>query len=90
MKRGMSIEYLKCRADLNFEADFGVNMLFCHGCDCDELESYFIRIMDRTNMNTNSYLCVDCRYAHNKNIFFNTHHVPLCYVTLMSRTAFEG
>ena len=25
MKRGMSIEYLKCRADLNFEVDFGVN-----------------------------------------------------------------
>ena len=25
MKRDMTIEYLKCRADLNFEADFGVN-----------------------------------------------------------------
>ena len=25
MKRGMTIEYLKCRADLNFEVDFGVN-----------------------------------------------------------------
>ena len=25
MKRGMTIEYLKCRADLNFEADIGVN-----------------------------------------------------------------
>ena len=25
MKRGMSIEYLKCGADLNFEVDFGVN-----------------------------------------------------------------
>ena len=25
MKRGMTIEYLKCRADLNFEANFGVN-----------------------------------------------------------------
>ena len=25
MKRGMNIEYLKCRADLNFEVDFGVN-----------------------------------------------------------------
>ena len=22
---GMTIEYLKCRADLNFEVDFGVN-----------------------------------------------------------------
>ena len=25
MKRGMTIEYPMCRADLNFEADFGVN-----------------------------------------------------------------
>ena len=25
MKRGMTIEYLKCRADLNFEVDFGVH-----------------------------------------------------------------
>ena len=25
MKREMTIEYLKCRADLNFEFDFGVN-----------------------------------------------------------------
>ena len=25
MKRGMTIEYLKCRADLNFEVDYGVN-----------------------------------------------------------------
>ena len=25
MKRGMTIEYLKCRADLNFEVDFRVN-----------------------------------------------------------------
>ena len=25
MKRRMTIEYLKCRADLNFEVDFGVN-----------------------------------------------------------------
>ena len=25
MKRVMTIEYLKCRADLNFEVDFGVN-----------------------------------------------------------------
>ena len=24
-KRGMTIEYLMCRADLNFEVDFGVN-----------------------------------------------------------------
>ena len=25
MKRGMTIEFRKCRADLNFEVDFGVN-----------------------------------------------------------------
>ena len=25
MKRGMAIEYLKCRKDLNFEVDFRVN-----------------------------------------------------------------
>ena len=25
MKSGMIIEYLMCRADLNFEVDFGVN-----------------------------------------------------------------
>ena len=25
MKRGMTIEYLNCRADLNFEVDFRVN-----------------------------------------------------------------
>ena len=25
MKRGMTIEYLKCKADLNFEVDFEVN-----------------------------------------------------------------
>ena len=25
MKRGMIIKYPKCRADLNFEVDFGVN-----------------------------------------------------------------
>ena len=25
MKRGMTIEYLMCRADLNFEVDFRVN-----------------------------------------------------------------
>ena len=26
MKRGMTIEHLKCRADLNLEVDFGVNV----------------------------------------------------------------
>ena len=25
MKHGMTIEYLKCRSDLNFEVDFRVN-----------------------------------------------------------------
>ena len=41
MKCGMTIEYLKCRADLYFEVDFGVNG------DGDQVESYLIRIMDR-------------------------------------------
>ena len=27
MKHGMTIEFLKCRADLNYEVDFGVNAL---------------------------------------------------------------
>ena len=26
MNRGMTIEYLKCRADLNFQVDFEVNV----------------------------------------------------------------
>ena len=25
MKHGMTIEYLKCRADFNLEVDFGIN-----------------------------------------------------------------
>ena len=40
MKRGMTIEYLKYRADLNFEVDFRVNN------DCDQVGSYFFRIID--------------------------------------------
>ena len=33
MKRGMTIEYLKCRKDLNFEVDFRMNdaILFDNG-----------------------------------------------------------
>ena len=42
MKGGMTIEYLKCRADLNFEVAFGVN-----GAIGDQVGSYFIQIMDR-------------------------------------------
>ena len=41
MKSGMTIEYLKCRADLNFEVDFGVNRYLY---DSDQVGSYFIRI----------------------------------------------
>ena len=29
MKNGMTIEYLKCRADLNFEVDFRENGAAC-------------------------------------------------------------
>ena len=43
MKRGMTIEYLKCRADLNFEVDFGVN----GAIGTIVTGSYFICIMDR-------------------------------------------
>ena len=28
MKRGMTMEYLMCRADLNFKVDFGANGAF--------------------------------------------------------------
>ena len=45
MKLGMTIKYLKCRADLSFEVDFGVNALE----DCDQVKSYFIWIVDRFN-----------------------------------------
>ena len=29
MKSGMTTEYLKCKADRNFEVDFGVNVKLC-------------------------------------------------------------
>ena len=46
MKRGMTIEHLKCRADLNVKFDFGVNFWRKkHWYDCDQVGSYFIRIM---------------------------------------------
>ena len=46
MNRGVTIEYLKCRAGLNYEVDFGVNGAI--GIyDCDQVGSYFIWIMDR-------------------------------------------
>ena len=43
MKRGMIIEYLNCRADLNVEVDFGVNGAI--GMTVTEWD--FIWIMDR-------------------------------------------
>ena len=53
----MTNKYLKCRADLNFEVDFGVNGFLLQACmhvsaknhwyDCDQVGSYFIWIMDR-------------------------------------------
>ena len=45
MKRGMTIEYLTCRAALNFEVDFRVNGAIWY--DCDQVVSYCIRIMNR-------------------------------------------
>ena len=46
MKRGMTIEYLMCRADLNLEVDFGVNGAM-HWYDCDQVGSYCLGIMHR-------------------------------------------
>ena len=43
MKRGMTIEYLMCGADLNFEADLGVNGAI--GTIVTKLDLYCIRIM---------------------------------------------
>ena len=45
MKRGMTIEYLECKADLNFEVDFGLNGAI--GTIGDKVGSYFILIMHR-------------------------------------------
>ena len=45
MKRGMTIEYSMCRADLNFEVDFWSKRR--HWYDCDQVGSYCIRIMHR-------------------------------------------
>ena len=45
MKLGMTIEYLKWRADLKFEADFGVN-----GAIGAIVGFHFIRIMDRFHL----------------------------------------
>ena len=45
MKRGMTIEYLKCRADLNFKIDFGVNGAI--GAIVIKWDGIFIQIMDR-------------------------------------------
>ena len=52
MKHGMTIEYVKCRADLNFEVDFGVNgaigaiVHLCHYFDVTKisLERWIIYI----------------------------------------------
>ena len=44
MKRGMTIEYLKCRKDLNFEVDFRVNDVIGTYV-CDQMGCYFIQIM---------------------------------------------
>ena len=46
MKRGMTIEYLKCRADLNFEVDFRVNSAIGMIVSCDQVGSYFSWIKD--------------------------------------------
>ena len=37
MKRLMTIEYLMCRADLNFEVDFGVNGAIGTIVECEDI-----------------------------------------------------
>ena len=42
MECEMTIEYLKCRADLNFEVDFEDCSKQHHWYDCDQVGSYYI------------------------------------------------
>ena len=46
MKSGMTFEYLMCRADLNFDVDFGVNAAIGTIVQ-DQVGSYCVRIMYR-------------------------------------------
>ena len=61
MKCGMTIEYLKCRADLHFEVDFGVN-------------GAIGAIVTKWDLILFGSWIV---FFHNIIYFFNTLHVPL-------------
>ena len=61
MKRRMTIEYLKCRADLNFEVDFGV-----HGAIGTIVTKWDLIIFGKWIV-----------FLHNIFFFTNTLHVPL-------------
>ena len=63
MKRGMTTEYLKCRANLNFEVDLRVNGAI--GTIVTKWAgSYFIRMMDRFHQ-YNIYFFKYASYAFN-------------------------
>ena len=69
MKRGMTFEYLMCRADLNFEVDFGVN-------------GATGTIVTKWDLIAFGYCIV---FIHNKFVFKNTLHSslissPLLYI----------
>ena len=48
MKRGMTIEYLKCRADLNFEVGFGVSGAICTNVTYSRLKYKKITLIIKT------------------------------------------
>ena len=61
MKRGMTFEYLMCRADLNFEVDFGVNGVIG-------------TIVTKWDLIVFGYCIV---FIHDQKFFLNTLHSPL-------------
>ena len=63
MKRGMTIEYLKCRKDLNFEADFRVN---------DVIGTFVTKwVLFYSDNGLFSFIIYF--------FYLNTHHMPLTY-----------
>ena len=68
MKRGMTIEYLTSRADLNFEVDFGVNSAI--GTIVTKCHNKILLYWDNESFSFIIYI-----------FFFNTLHSPLNEVT---------
>ena len=66
MKRGMTIKYLKCRTDLNFEVDFGVN-------------GAIGSIVTKLDIILFGYWIV---LIHNIYLFLNTHHMLLSCIVI--------